>query len=1524
MSAAPVPAVEQWLSALVPRVRALRVAHGTSRLIAAALGAASFILLLDAGFILAAWARGLFLSFWLTAVGVLAWRWVLIPWRGALPLSEVASEVGKRWPELGERLRVAVARAPSAEQSADAAQLIEAVDGAEAVPVRPVVGFASGALVAVAAVVAAAVLMPGSAERLRRVVAPWAKSGPGAFRVVVTSGEPVVRRGGPVTLSAYAERVSSVPTPAPDAVLVTRDAAGAPEARTTMAADGLSFHATRAAVAADFEYRVEVGGARSEWLRVSALDAVELAPGTAIEVAPPDYAKRTPTRVLPALSDFEALQFSAVAFRLKFTHPAATGHLDWRPVGATKSELIALEFGSDHTTATAQLSLRSDGTLKLVLVRESGGKRLRTDAVAHVRARPDAPPRFEALSGVTAKPRTVTPATKVPVEFVATDDLAVARAELQYVVGPDESRVVSVPVALSGAGAPRATGRVDFDPSDKARAGDTVRVRIVLTDDRSVEAEKLGPQAVTFPRAGWSELRVAATAPPLIEQDIACARDALSDALVGARQELKDAADEAAAVQTAAAGIDNLPLDLTSRLGTARDKARAARDSLKDTAADLALAPDTRALAAVVEGVGPSLLAAENALRRGETDAPDVRADALKNAAAFLRDADARLSELAVHNTRFARARLDRIRLTALAADQAALAGTKAGPDFVAKQQALLDRFTALLAESDVLRAAYDGAKADELRRFASELSELTAHGRELDAAAKQTSADVRAALVAAVAREQEAVARLAAARFAKLETATRLAGTAAPPIDEFARVAELVTAGNALPALAAVERYAQALGQLADAFEKLATERADPRLAARQLARWQNDLLDRFRAAAKGGGFAALPDEAKAALRAEQEGLAAATAGLALPPDEAVKAAHADARRHTELARDFLARDGAGAEDAMKAAVRALGLVFERTPPIGERYNKARGELEKVRSDFETHANAVGKALREFERQPEALAKRLAPLAADPRKFAAAVAALDLPGLSERQARVGAVLKTAADDLGANLPQDVAASQLGARRELERLKQVLDGGTPPDLKVDELHRKLATAVDLLAANGPPAEALTAVQDVGRQLALLSAPDAQVLLNDARGAAQAAEAALRDPKPDTAARVRTAAEALARLAERLHGVESEWARVKRLAALRRAAAGNPKELLTSDEAVRQLGREFEELTRTRVGADGQALKKRALDLYAKLRAKADPDRVGTDLKALATALDDLAPKMADVAELAAGAPRPVPPAPSGDHLPSQAHADAFRELERRVRALHAQVARLPAEHATRLRPSATNPLPALESAQTAVGRDARALAKDVGSEAASKGATAAATAAAALRVGRVDHAKAEADHAANFFRQLVTDGTGKPWTGRAADLVTRQDAVRDDLAARANRADAASAQQMARTTELGRGAAEFAGRLERAAGTFDADAGKPLTAAAGAVREAEKQFAEAVRKHADEFAEAAAPRTAALESLRAASDALGTPVGAATAQGEALRAVERAMRAALARPDVARDAADALRRVESE
>src|SRR5438067_273315 len=114
MSVALPPALEQRLAALAPRVRALRVVRGACRLTAGALAAVTLVLLLDAALALPAWSRCVLLSAWLVGVGVMVWRLVVWPWQADVSLAEIAREVGRGLPKLGERLRALAGGEPDA------------------------------------------------------------------------------------------------------------------------------------------------------------------------------------------------------------------------------------------------------------------------------------------------------------------------------------------------------------------------------------------------------------------------------------------------------------------------------------------------------------------------------------------------------------------------------------------------------------------------------------------------------------------------------------------------------------------------------------------------------------------------------------------------------------------------------------------------------------------------------------------------------------------------------------------------------------------------------------------------------------------------------------------------------------------------------------------------------------------------------------------------------------------------------------------------------------------------------------------------------------------------------------------------------------------------------------------------------------------------------------------------------------------------------------------------------------------
>src|SRR5262249_33137920 len=116
-------------------------------------------------------------------------------------------------------------------------------------------GVAAAALCVLALVAVAAV--PGSGERLRRVGLPWFRPTVVApYRVVVSSGNPVIRRGDPVTLSAYLNRTDPS-APIPDAaVLVLHDESG--ERPLPMTRDGAAaLHVTPPAVPRRLQYPAE-------------------------------------------------------------------------------------------------------------------------------------------------------------------------------------------------------------------------------------------------------------------------------------------------------------------------------------------------------------------------------------------------------------------------------------------------------------------------------------------------------------------------------------------------------------------------------------------------------------------------------------------------------------------------------------------------------------------------------------------------------------------------------------------------------------------------------------------------------------------------------------------------------------------------------------------------------------------------------------------------------------------------------------------------------------------------------------------------------------------------------------------------------------------------------------------------------------------------------------------------------------------------------------------------------------------
>ena len=200
----------------------------------------------------------------------------------------VASAVEEEFPRLAERLTTAVELAESADESNGSPALIDEVirdadsrarklDLAIAFPTGGVVSGFFAAMALLLLLLAPVFFAPRGGEFLRRFFAPWyTPSVRVDYKLVVTSGDPAVKRGDPVTLSAYVEATKEGAQLPTSAVAVVT--ANGKDERLAMTADEPNvWHLKRPAAEADFDYRIEAGGAVSETHHVTVVEPVTLA-----------------------------------------------------------------------------------------------------------------------------------------------------------------------------------------------------------------------------------------------------------------------------------------------------------------------------------------------------------------------------------------------------------------------------------------------------------------------------------------------------------------------------------------------------------------------------------------------------------------------------------------------------------------------------------------------------------------------------------------------------------------------------------------------------------------------------------------------------------------------------------------------------------------------------------------------------------------------------------------------------------------------------------------------------------------------------------------------------------------------------------------------------------------------------------------------------------------------------------------------------------------------------------------------
>lgn len=1492
-------ALEEKLDDVAAEVRRLRVLRGASWFAAVTFAVPLVAVMLDVMFDLSGLARGLLLGGWLVVSVLLGWLLVVRRLKGEIPPQELAEAIEGEFPNLAERLSTLVELSEHAEPgngskgmikllAAETEKRAKKMDFGKVAPT----GF-SLRLAGFAVLVGLMALTPlfafrGATERVRRLVLPWyVPAADVPYTLTVSSGNPVIKRGEPVTLSAYLERTrpdGELPT---EATLVYRVVGTTEERRLPMSGDDkAAFTLTRPKVDSEFEYRVECGELKSQWFGVSVVDPVTV-----------DEVKSRITLQFPkytALPDSElkwgqvkALQHATAKFELHLSREPADVHAEWR-AGDPKADQGgtnlngSLVMSDDRRTVTLSAPCPTNGTVKFTLFAEKG---VRTDVPVAVEADPDQPPKFDRVTGVPTELREVKKGAELLLDVAVSDDVAVGEVFFDYAPSRENATVSSEVLKLKANGR-TAAGKVVVSLAGKAALGDTIRVRLRALDNRSIPELGLKPNEATYPEKGWALLRVVENAAPLAEQDIQAQKEGLRKKLDEAAAKVDEARKTTEELRKAAEGKPMLTPAQAGDAAVAREQAQQAARALQDVAADAARTPELAPLAEGARRVADESLAnAEDELRKAGTDPkPAARDEALKGAQTYLDAAAEQLKKLKQQNDDLAAGRMDRSKLEELAeevrklGEEAKTADGEKLKELAEKQQELNERLKKLREESNALKKAKTETEKQKGDELGAEFEKAAQAQRDLDEAIEKSQDAAR--------REQLGELRKMQSKLnAEAKKLDPKAGDAPRDHKPFDNAEGLLGNEKAADAMTEQEKAARELDRLAEEMSKRAKDRGDSKAAAEQLRKWQEDLNRRSADAAKNNPNG-VPQSDKDKLAAEQKAIEKATERLKLPPKvSGLDKLRADAKDAAGSASEQLQKSPADAADAQKKAADSFAQLADRMPSNQQRRAAAKKELDKIRKEQEQLADEAKKAAEAVKGNPDdastrdELAKKLQQQADKQDELTKKLGDLDTPDAEHRRDKAADTARHAAEDLKGGLPQDIPASQEQAKRQMERLGESLEGKTPADEKASELarlQRDLTKNLDKAKAPEELQRLQRQQQDLAKEVQKLKAPDAAGQLADAQEAAKTADRAAQKPNPDVdelKKKGQEAAETLDKLAERLGG-ESAEQRLEKLAKNRQAEAdkaklaeGTRSDLTRSRDAQKQAERDLADLNDTRTG-EAQAAKKKLQDALDKLAKTPEPDKAADAQKQAADAARKLADSVKKNGDRAGADKLPDPantdpadPADPGNALPTEKDAEKARDLAKQQRQLRDDVAKA-AERANKgdaAKPMAGDPLADAAKEQAELAKQGGELAEqakaagDPAAESAAAGAKAADRAANEMKSGDPGDAQKAGTEAAQKLRDTAK-GTDNPAVkAKAEELAKKQ----DGLAKKAGEADrnAAAARQQNRQGELKAEADKLAEKADQAAKDAgkDSPAAKNLGDAADAARAAGKQMDQADR-----------------------------------------------------------------------
>jgi hypothetical protein len=1271
------------LRATARRIRLLRALHGLSLLVLVLTLTGATAVLVDFRLGLPADVRQVLFTTWLGVSFLMLCFGVLLPQCRRLDAAAIAALIEQTYPELGERLTssVELARTPSEGHGSPALIALlmeETAKQSHHLDFRPAVSARRAGVLTVLAACAVtlaevpAFLWPDEyAELTQRFFLPWRVPAPVVpFTFTVTPGDTVAARGRPVTLSVRLVPRNDLVTLPGASTLVVRDSTGK-ETRQAMETAGAATFRIDYKVPGDVQYRVEAGELTSDLHRITAVTPVDLAAESpTITITPPAYARATlETDTFHGLADLSALQHSEVRFDFRFSRPAVAAYLEWitseirsgKEETRTQSHVQrqALALSEDRLEATFTLPAEAPGSYRLVMEAEHGIRTERDGGTLTIK--PDQPPVVLKFAGKEDL-RAVLPSDRIPLQLRTADDIAITEVELEYRI--NEGEPVTEAMKLEGAGTREAVAQQVFALSGKVREEDRVHFRFRVTDN--LPKEFGGPHVIQYPADHWLTLQVARRGDPLRQQEILAQRDEISRRLEAIRQALLQEKQGVAKVQEESRRQPSLQPEQAEQVKQLQKDNQANQKTLQELAQTASTTPALQGIAERVQDVaGNEMKESQEALDHAaeKESTPQGRSQQFEKANEQLGAAVQRLEELKKANEKAAQERLDQAKVQELAerekelAERAAeLAAQKSKDESTREQLDKLKQEQARVAaeleqltkQSEPLRQALEQAREEQMHQLAQRARELAEAERDLAKAETETEQNRNKERLGDLAHKQEDLAEQMAKFSQQTQQAARSAKSKPLQAEEAQKAAEALKQGDSQDALRRQDQTAYDLERLANDLERAARLADDPRQAAQQLARAEEGLRQRVaEEMGKKNEAKPLADRLQA-LKGEQEALAHAAENLSVPPNqpELQGLKKQVAEQSAEAARSLAKQDGERARAQMEQARQKLERLAEQLPSLAQRRQQAQRDLARLRRQQEEVARQV-----EHIRKTDADAShRLAEAARQQAEVAEALSKMDAPNQQARQGRAAEALNRALADLMDARPEDVAASQQEARRQLDRLEQALRGEKPADERVRELaqqQRELAqeaarAAADPNTTQQQQKEIQRRQLQLAKEAQVLSAPEAPQRLEEAASAAlRAAQTAYRQPTArDTQQQMQESARKLDELARQMAGQESDAERAQRLAQRQAEAAIEAEREVrfptgtqpSVDEQRRQ--RDIaQEASQVRGGEEGRAEKQRVTEAVRRAMQAAGPQERARAERELADALRDLADRL---------------------------------------------------------------------------------------------------------------------------------------------------------------------------------------------------------------------------------------------------------------------------------------------------